>query len=179
MGDDEQDVMEEEEGAGGASSDEPSGDSSTSRIVKILLYVAGGILLIVLVIGISYLVAKNVQESSYEKSQDIVSAPPPAPLHTYELTPEFAKTTADEEPHFVKMKISLGYKHSVELNTELVQRKDQIRHIINIIMQGKKFTDLDSVTDTVALAEEIKAHINVILISGKIQEVYLLEFVVN
>jgi flagellar basal body-associated protein FliL len=178
MGDDEQDVMGEEEESA-VDAEEASGDSSTSKIVKILLYVAGGILLIVLVIGISYLVAKNVQESSYEKSQDIVSAPPPPPLHTYELTPEFAKTTADEEPHFIKMKVSFGYKHSVELNSELVQRKDQIRHIINIILQGKKFEDLDSVTDTVALTEEIKAHVNVILVKGKIKEVYLLEFVVN
>ena len=43
----------------------------------------------------------------------------------------------------------------------------------------KKYEDLDSVSDAVALAEEIKAHINVILISGKIKEVYFKELVVN
>jgi flagellar basal body-associated protein FliL len=132
----------------------------------------------VLVTGISYLVSKNVQESSYEKSQDVVAAPPPPPLHTFEL-PSFSKTTADAEPHFVKMTVSLGYELSVELNNELVRRKDEIQHIVNIIMQGKKYEDLNSVDDAVVLAEEIKAHINIRLISGKIKEVYFKEFVVN
>jgi len=176
MGDEERDDMIEEVETGGA--EEPAGSTETSKIVKILLYVAGGILLIVLVTGISFLVSKNVQESSYERSQDIVAAPPPPPLHTYEL-PDFSKTTADAEPHFVKMKISLGYEMSVELNNELVRRKDEIQHIVNILLQGKKYEDLNSVSDAVELAEEIKAHINIRLISGKIKEVYFKELVVN
>jgi len=77
------------------------------------------------------------------------------------------------------MKVSLAYEHSVELNSELVKRRDQIQHIVNIILQGKKYEDMDSVSDAVALAEEIKAHINVVLISGKVTEVYFKEFVVN
>jgi flagellar basal body-associated protein FliL len=176
MGDEERDdLMDEEEGG---QVEEAPAPAETSKIVKILLYVAGGILLIVLVTGISYLVSKNVQESSYEKSQDVVAAPPPPPLHTFEL-PSFSKTTADAEPHFVKMTVSLGYELSVELNNELVRRKDEIQHIVNIIMQGKKYEDLNSVDDAVVLAEEIKAHINIRLISGKIKEVYFKEFVVN
>lgn len=177
MGDEERDDLIEEEEDEGVEEAPPSGVEA-SKIVKILLYIAGGILLIVLVTGISYLVSKNVQESSYEKRQDIVAAPPPPPLSSFELQ-DFSKTTADAEPHFLKMKISLGYEQSVALNNELLKRKDQIRHIINIILQGKKYEDLDSVSDAVALAEEIKAHINVILISGKIKEVYFKELVVN
>jgi flagellar basal body-associated protein FliL len=38
---------------------------------------------------------------------------------------------------------------------------------------------MDSVEDIVNLSEEIKAHVNVILIAGKIKEVYFKEFVVN
>jgi flagellar basal body-associated protein FliL len=176
MGDEERDdLMEEEEGG---QVEEASAPAEASKIVKILLYIAGGILLIVLVTGVSYLVSKNVQESSYEKSQDIVAAPPPPPLHTFVL-PSFSKTTADAEPHFVKMTVSLGYDQSVELNNELVRRKDEIQHIVNIVLQGKKYEDLNSVDDAVVLAEEIKAHINIRLISGKIKEVYFKEFVVN
>lgn len=176
MGDEERfdEEMEDEE----VSQEEPSGSTETSRIVKILLYVAGGILLIVMVAGISFLISKHVQESSYEKSQDIIAAPPPPPLQTFEL-PSFSKTTADAEPHFVKLQVSLAYEMSVELNNELVKRKDEMQHIINILMQGKKYEDLDSVSDAVALAEEIKAHINIRLIAGKIKEVYFKEFVVN
>lgn len=176
MGDEERDEIMEEDEAGGQ--EEAVGSTETSKIVKILLYVAGGILLIVLVIGVSYIVSKNVQESSYEKRQDIVAAPPPPPLSGFDLQP-FAKTTADVEPHFMKMEITLAYEHSLALNNELVNRRDQIRHIVNVILQGKKYDDLDSVSDTNALIEEIKAHINSVLINGKIKEIYFRELVVN
>lgn len=173
MGDEERDVIEEE-----VQPSESEGTADTSKIVKILLYVAGGIILVVLIIGISFLVSKNVQESRYERSQDIIAAPPPQPLATYEL-PSFSKTTADAEPHFIKMQISLAYDHNPELNNELIKRKDEIQHIVNILLQGKTYEDLNSVSDAVTLAEEIKAHINIRLISGKIKEVYFKEFVVN
>ena len=77
------------------------------------------------------------------------------------------------------MQISLAYEMSVELNNELVRRKDEIQHIINVLLQGKRYDELNSVSDAVELAEEIKAHINVRLISGKIKEVYFKELVVN
>ncbi len=176
MGDEERDdVIEEEESLGG---EEGGGSAGASRIVKILLYVAGFILLVVLVAGISFLISKNVQQGVYEKSQDIVAAPPPPPLHTYEL-PSFSKTTSDAEPHFVKMTIALAYEMNLELNNELINRKDEIQHIINILLQGKKYEDLDSVSDAVALAEEIKAHVNIRLSKGKIKEVYFKQLVVN
>lgn len=182
MGEDEKDEIieaEDEEEEGEAAKEEETGRRfGASKLIKILLYVAGGVLLIVLVTGISYLVSKYVQESGYQKRQDIVAAPPPAPLASYEL-PDITKTTADVEPHFIKVKMSLAYESNAELNNELTQRRDQIQHIVNIILQGKKYEDLNSVSDTVGLAEEIKAHVNVILISGKIKEVYFKELVVN
>jgi flagellar basal body-associated protein FliL len=173
MGDDERDIVEDEE-----KSQEPSGSTGTSKIVKILLYVAGGIIIIFLMLGISYLVSKSVTESKYQKDQDIIAAPPPEPLAIYSL-PAFSKTTADAEPHFIKMQISLGYVADPMLNTELVNRKDEIQHIVNIILQGKTYEELNSVTGAITLAEEIKAHINIRLIAGKIKEIYYVEFVVN
>lgn len=178
MGDEERvnvDDIEEEESEGLAQAPSPS---DTSRIIKMLLYVAGAVLLVFIVIGISYLVTKYVQEQRYEREQDIVLAPPPAPLAHFDL-PSFSVTTKDAEPHFAKLTVSLGYEENVELNAELVQRTPQIQHIINIVLRGKKYEDMDSVEDTVNLSEEIKAHINTILISGKIREVYFREFVVN
>jgi flagellar FliL protein len=179
MGDEEKDDLagpEEEEG--GSSEGEQSGGGGPSKIIKILLYVAGGILLIVLVTGISFLVSKSVQESSFEKSQDIVSAPPPPALSSFELPP-FAKTTADAEPRFMKINMALAFKPNLELSAELGKRKDQIQHIINILLQSKKYEDLNTVSGQVALAEEIKAHVNTILAIGKIEEVYFKEFLVQ
>jgi len=177
MGDEERDdMMEDEETVG--TDDGPVGSTETSKIVKILLYVAGGILLVVLMAGISFLVSKYVQEQSYKRDQDIVAAPPPPPLHTFEL-PAFANTTADDEPHFLKMKISLGYEVNIEMNNELVKRKDEIQHIINVLLQSKKYKELKSVGGAVKLQEDIKAHINQRLISGKVKEVYFKEYVIN
>jgi flagellar FliL protein len=176
MGDEERDdLMDEEEGA---ASSEPQPGPGRSKIVRILLFVAGGILFIVLVVGISYWVSKSVQESSYEKRQDIIAAPPPPPLNTYEL-PDFSTTTADAEPHFIKMKIALAYEPNLELQNELIKRRDQIQHVINILLRSKHYEELRTIEDTVSLSEEIKAHINMNLISGKIKEIYFKELLVN
>ena len=173
MGDDERDIIDEEEG-----SPEPTGSTNTSKIIKILLYVAGAIILVVMMIGISVIVSKSVTESKYQRDQDIIAAPPPEPLAVYEL-PAFSKATADAEPRFLKMTISLGYISDISLASELVNRRSEIQHIVNIILQGKLFEDLNSVEKTITLSEEIKAHINMRLINGKIKEIYFIEFVVN
>jgi len=173
MGDDERDIIEEEESA-----QQADANTSASKIIKILLYVAGGIILVAMMIGISVIVSKSVTESKYQRDQDIIAAPPPEPLAVYEL-PTFTKATADAEPRFIKLTISLGHAADPILSSELVNRKNEIQHIVNIILQGKTFEDINSVEKTITLSEEIKAHINMRLINGKIKEVYFIEFVVN
>lgn len=111
-------------------------------------------------------------------AQDIIAEPPSDPLSTFEL-PTFSTTLADEEPHFLKMTIVLGYEDSPELKKELTQRKQEIRHIINILLQNKKHADLDTVSDAIDFSEEIKSHINSRLMSGKIKEIYFKEFILN
>lgn len=179
MGDEERvnvDEIEEEEGGGRLEEAGPKTD--ISRIVKILLYVVGAILIIFLMVGISYLVSKYVQEKKYAKEQDIVVAPPPPPLSHFDL-PTFSITTNDVEPHMARITVSLGYDNNPEMNAELVQRTVQIQHIINIVLRGKSYQDLGKVEDVLNLSEEIKAHVNVILIAGKVKEVYFKDFVVN
>lgn len=183
MGDEEKiEELEGEEGAGEgegkAAKAETGGGFAASRIVKILVYVVGGVLSIFLMIGISYLVSKYVQERSYEKEQDIVVAPPPPPLAHFDL-PVFQTTTSDEDPHFAKITVSLGFEENPELLGEFIARTVQMQHVVNILLRGKKFEELDSVEDSVGLSEEIKAHINVLLIAGKVKEVYFKEFVIN
>lgn len=175
MVDDERDdILDDEESEGSA-----VGESrGPSKIVKILLFVASGIFLIVVITAISYFVSKVMTERSYKKATEIVAAPVPAPLNTFEL-PEFAKPTADAEPHFFKMQISLGYEASAEFTTELIRRRDEMLHTINILLLGKKFEDLNSVTGAVELCEEIKAAINLRLTTGKVKEVYLKDFTLN
>ena len=176
MGDEERDeIMDDEEGV---ASEEPSGSGESSKIVKILLYVAGGFLILILIVGISVLVSKNVHQSINEKRRDVIAAVPPPAYSTFELK-DFSKTTSDIDPHFMKVELSLAYEHSVELNSELVQRRDQLRHIINLLLQSKKYEDLRTASGQLGLAEEIKSHVNVVLIKGKIKEVYFKNFVIN
>jgi len=175
MGDDDRDLMDEE---GKGPESDSGGSAGTSKIVKILLYVAGGIILIVLMVGISFLVSSNIQESRYQKSQDIIAAPPPEPLATFEL-PAFSKATADAEPHFIKMQISLAYEANPVMSAELGNRKDEIQHIVNVLLQGKTIDELNDKSDMITLSEEIKAHINLRMIAGKIKEVYFKEYLIN
>ena len=174
--DDDKDIIDdEEESEGGGSSGESKGPS---KIVKILLFTAGGILLIVLITGISYVVSKYTAEKNYTRSQEIIAAPPPPAYSTFEL-PEFAKTTSDVEPHFFKMQISLGYESNPELNNELVRRKDEILNTVNLLLVGRKYEEINTRLGVINLAEEIKAHVNLRLASGKIQEVFFKDLVIN
>ena len=176
MSDDDRDILDdEEESEGGSSASESKG---ISKIVKILLFVAGGLLLVVLITGISYVVSKYTAERNYARSQEIIAAPPPPPYSTFEL-PEFAKTTSDVEPHFFKIRISLGYEPSIELNNELVRRRDEILNKVNLLLMDKRYEDIITRMGAITLAEDIKAHINVGLASGKIQEVFFKDFIIN
>lgn len=136
--------------------------------------------LIGLLIFTSSFTAVNLhsQECDYGTSEEIEIAPPPDPLATYEL-PAFTFATDDKKPHFVKIILVLGFDNVPELKEEIISRKDEIQHIISVLLHGKKYKDLDSVEDTINLTEEIKAHINAGLMSGKIREIYLAEFTVN
>lgn len=113
-----------------------------------------------------------------KSSDDLIVAPPPPPLSSFDL-PSFSGTTADADPHFVKITLALGYEESPELKEELISLKSQIQHIVNILIRGKNYEDIISIGGKLDFAMEIKAHINVILLSGKIKEVYFKEFIVN
>lgn len=178
MGDDEKAVDDEIEEEEAPATEEESVSTSPSKIIKILFYVVGAVIGFFIIVGISYFVTKTVQEQRYKKEQAIVIAPPPPPLSHYDL-PTFSVTTKDAEPHFAKITLSLGYEDSIELNAELVKRTPQIQHIINVMMSGKEFSDLDSVEDKINLADEIKSHINAILVDGKVKEIYFREIVIN
>ncbi len=167
---------EEQEGAKPEAAAGPRADAS--KIVKILMYVAGAVLAVFLMIGISYLVNRYLEEKRYEKTVDIVTAPPPAPLNYYDV-PTFSITTKDSDPHFAKVSLSLGYDENQQLSIELGKRLVQMQHMINIILRSKSYEELDSVEDIISLAEEIKAHVNTVLIAGKVKEVYFKEFIVN
>lgn len=158
-----------------------AGGGGRSKLITILLWVAGSIVAVVLMVLISYLIAKKVKTDAYREEQNIVIAPAPPPLGTYHFQKEFRVNTADtDESHFVQLTLSFGYDTENKLlELELGQRQAQMMHIINIILGGKKKEDLMTPIQKLNLAEEIKSQINMIFSQGKIEEVYFEELIIS
>ncbi len=180
MGDDEKlnnEMEEEEEGGAGAAAGGAAG-SAMSKIIKILMWVVGVVLLAAVMFGIAYIVANYVEERRAQRDEGVLIAPPPPPRSSFDMA-TFSITTRDEEPHFAKITIQLGYEESPEFLSELTKRKVEMRHIINMLLSSKKYEDMDTLEKKISLSEEIKSHLNVVLSGGKIVDVYFTEFIVN
>ncbi|MCB1307371.1 MAG: flagellar basal body-associated FliL family protein [Leptospiraceae bacterium] len=171
----------EDDDAGGGEAFEPSASSGLNKIVKILIYVALGAVGIVLMAVISYYVALTAASQQYKEVSSIAVVKPPPPTENFNFTEDFRVNTADTgEPHFIKMKLSLGFESdNAALSAELAQRTPQLRNIINLILMGKTKDELATIQDRLELQEEIKASVNHILSEGKVSEVYFQEFIVN
>jgi flagellar basal body-associated protein FliL len=112
-------------------------------------------------------------EKKHEKELEL----PPPPSLAHVDFPPFKFNTADIEPHYIKMTVSLGFENNPALGAELKSRQDQILHIIDLLAREKRIEDLNSLKNLTSFSLEIKARINVILVSGKIQGVYFTEFI--
>ena len=160
--------------------DEGSSERS-SQLISMLLWVAGGLGVIILMIIISYFMARKVKTDAYREEQNVVIAPAPPPLATFKFSKEFRVNTADvDEPHFIQMSLAFGYNvNNKLLESELIQRQVQMKHIVNIILGGKRKEDITTTLQKLNLAEEIKSQMNIILSEGKVEEVYFEELVVS
>ncbi len=108
----------------------------------------------------------------------LAAVPPPPFLETFELK-GFSYTTRDIKPYSIKLKILLGYAANPQLKKELQARRSQIRHLVNLVLQGKKYAHVNTVSGKLKLAQDIKTYINKVLMQGKVEEVYFQEFVIN
>ncbi len=126
------------------------------------------------------LVRTSVSKKSEEEYKTVKLRPKPAPKAIFPLD-DFKLNTADvNEPHFIRMVVSLGYNdENKKLVTELAARKIQIRDKILYILSSKEKEDIDSATEKEFLKEEIKKAINNMLTSGEIEAVYYDEFVIS
>ena len=160
---------------------QPTAQSGLNRIVKVLAYIALGLLGVILMSVIAYFVARAAAVQQFKEVSSIAVVKPPPPTENYNFSEEFQVNTADEEEtHFVRMKLTLGFEQgNPNLTTEIGQRQPQLRNIVNLILAGKSSKELVSVEDRLNLQEEIKASINHVLSNGKILEVYFSDLLVN
>lgn len=118
------------------------------------------------------------KSQKHEKALDIQVAPPSTIYSIFELG-SVQTPTADTKLHFVSVTIALGYEKNSALAKELILRKNQIEHIVKILVSEKTYNKLKSAEDRLLLMADIKTQLNGVLQSGKIQEVYFRKFIVN
>lgn len=149
-------------------------------LVRTLIYVAAALVLIIISGTIAYIVAQRVGKAPQTEKISPEFTEKAKPLAYFDLQ-DFSINTSDaDEPHFLKLKIELGYEEGkVELQSELVKRRAELRDIIISVVGAKRYNDLNTQDKREALKEEIKNRINAVLISDKIKKIAFTEFVLT
>lgn len=146
-----------------------------ARLTKILGLLIGAILIILISVGISYIISSYVNKKDIREIEGKIVIPPPPPYETVDFG-EYTMNIQgdDEEPHFIRARIVLAYgtERDFTLAAEVGKRRPQISNIINLILSGKKKSDLDTPEQKQNLAVEIREQINQVLQSGKLKDVY-------
>jgi flagellar basal body-associated protein FliL len=148
-------------------------------LTKILGYSIAAILIILIAVGISYVVSTKIKDEPIKVREGKIYMPPPPPHSYFELR-EFKMSTADrDEQHFLRMKMSLGYKKDdLKIAAELSERRTQILDLINAILSTKTKSDYDKREGIEGLKIEIRNSINRILQDGEIEQIYITELAV-
>jgi flagellar basal body-associated protein FliL len=108
--------------------------------------------------------------------------PPPPPLHSYDFG-NFVTHIYDrgyDERYYIKIKVVLGYDANQYdlLSAELGEREAQIEDLINTILISQT-TEVETKEGKKALKLELLTKINHLLRNGKIEVVWLPEFVIT
>jgi len=154
-------------------------------IGKLIEWLLSNLIPVIIAVVISTIIAfvliqTNIAKKHEEIYKTIQLAPKPAPLTIFPLE-DFRVNSADiDEPHFIRVKISLGYDGSnKKLAGELAARTTQIRDLILRILNSKEKQDIDEEIEKERLKDEIKKAINNILVDGEVQDIYYDEFVIS
>ena len=177
-------AVEEEEKIGEDEEGEESGEESKpgffsnikARFGKILIYIIGAILIILISIGTSVWVgSRRGKKRELREIGGKMVIPPPEPYANMDLGSFTINIPGDDaEPHFIRVKIHLGYKErDMTLQAELSKRRIQIKDTINMIVSRKSMKELEKPAGKENLKIEIREQINQFLqSSSKIKAVY-------
>jgi flagellar FliL protein len=149
-------------------------------VVRTLIFVALAIVLIIISGTIAFLVSRKAGAPPATEKISPEFVEKENPLAYYALDSFSINTSDTDEPHFIKLTMELGYEWGkVEIQTELVQRRAQLRDIVIAVVGAKKYTDLNTQDKRDALKDDIIRRINAILQKGKIQGIAFTEFVLT
>ena len=162
--------------------EQPREGFSIGKLIEWLLanmipvIIAVVISIIFIVIYVNAQISKKSEEE-YE-THKLSAKPDPKAIFTLD---DFKVNTADrDESHFIRVKFYVAYDgENNKLQTELIDRKIQLRYIILSILNSKQKMEIDTNALKEVLCEEIKNAINNVLKYGEVEDVFYDEFVIS
>ncbi|MCL1979466.1 MAG: flagellar basal body-associated FliL family protein [Proteobacteria bacterium] len=155
---------------------------------KLKLIITATVVLIALLAGGGYyfLVLKPKQEALLSKQQEeskaaalIKPVPEEAKIGPMVEIKEFiVNIIGTDAPHYVKASLSLELDKDRAVD-EVNKRMPQIRDAILLIIGNKTFEELQDIQGKNQVKAELKSKINSFLRTGKINNIYLTDFVVQ
>jgi flagellar protein FliL len=157
-------------------------------IGKLIEWLLSNMIPVIVAVVLSTIIAVIIVKASStgraaadEKYKTLTLQPKAEPLTTLNLD-EFVLNTADiDEPHYLRVELSLAYEgeNNKKLAAELPKRKEQIRDIILKILSQKEKQDIDEQFERDRVKDEIKKEINNILRDGSVEEIYIRKFIIS
>lgn len=156
---------------------------------KMLIIIAGGALLFLGIIGggfyMMYTQMTKIQAQVPGASPQVEQQAKPAPAKDQPVIgalfplDTFIVNLSDENfNHYLRITMHFEL-NDAKLTEELQKRLPQIRDVMFNILPAKRFKDIQTVAGKQALREEIMAAVNKLLLSGKVVNIYFVEFVVQ
>lgn len=147
-------------------------------LVLILALAGGG--------GYYFLVLKPKKEEMARKHEEESKAaalikPPPEEANIgpmVEIKEFVVNIISEDAPHYVKASLSLELDKDGTME-EVNKRMPQIRDAILLLIGNKTFEELQDIQGKNQVKAEIKSKINSFLKSGKVNNIYLTDFVVQ
>jgi flagellar FliL protein len=153
-----------------------------SRLLRIIFGLVSIVVFIVLMIVVAQWIFQSrsrleTPDTSHQYKQKKV--PKQLPLKTLKLD-SFRFNLSDPDGNngiFFQLEIALGYPEgNPELDLELQNRNYQIKDKIIALISQKTYENIKTTEQVEKLKEEIKTLINSILIQGKVEKIFLIEF---
>lgn len=127
-----------------------------------------------------FLVVKKSQEGDPSKAASLLS-PPPGQVQIgpmVEVREFIVNIIGVDTPHYVKAALVLELDREATLD-EVNRRMPQIRDAILLLIGNKTFEELQDIQGKNQVKAEVKAKINSFLVTGRVDNVYLTDFVVQ
>ena len=185
MSDEQQDLNLEDVGAGAEDVSGPRrGGLFSGLLLTVLKWAAIGIGAVIIVVTTTIITVRIVSKGNTAQGLEAISpayAVKAAPYAYYDDIEQIRGQTADDPPAIFLLSVSLGYDtKNKEISVEIGNRRREIQDLILKVISEKKAADLMPAEGRYgALQQEIMDTINMVMTTGKIQQVAFRQFVVQ